>query len=285
MKLQVKDDPKEGTQEQEDPKDPVPGEPTPVEPEVTPEPEEPVPAPDETQALKLELAELKGQISVLRDSKKDPVDSEEQKALQAKQRVMADANTLGDDQFQDLYKMSKLQAVNSVNQYDSEQRELRSSIKIAELEAKSELVSKYPSFAKHYENIRKVISDLSPDARKDPERLKKAFEREYLYLSKDDKNEVQPKSKKETESMDRRRISNDFERPTINPNRSERKTDDDLVAVEDRALAAQFGIHKESERKKFMSPYIPMDLGVDIRDKKRIIFEDPKRGPVKVANS
>ena len=61
--------------------------------------------------LKIELAELRGQVSVLRDSKKEVpvIDAEEQKAQQTKRQVMADANTLDDEQFQNAYKMTKLQ--------------------------------------------------------------------------------------------------------------------------------------------------------------------------------
>lgn len=51
--------------------------------------------------------------------------------------------------------------------------------------------------------------------------------------------------------------------------------DSDLIKEEDRPLAARFGIHTEAQRKKYMSEFIPMDLGGGVR------FEDPKKGFVK----
>lgn len=236
---------------------------------------------DSTQDLRLEIAELRGRLSATETKKENPVDVAEQQALATKNRVISDANTMDDDQFQQMYKMTKLNAIHSVNQYDLDQEKNKSSVKIAELEAKSELISKYPTFAKNYDKVKSVISDLSPEARKDPERLKKALEKEFLYISKDDKEPVAPKREGD---MNRKRIANDFERPSITPNRTERK-EDDLIPEEDRALAARFGINKESDRKKFSNPFIPMDMGTDMRDGKKIMFDGTRREPYKIGNS
>ncbi len=247
------------------------------EPEVTP-------VHDSTEDLRIELAELRGRLSQATEEKRAPAAVDTEKlAIDTKNRVIADANNMDEDQFQQMYKMTKLNAIHSVNQYDLEQEKSKNANKIAELEAKNELISKYPGFAKMYDKVKSGISDLSPEARKDPARLAKAMEKEFLFVAKDDKDTAT--APKREGDMNRKRISNDFERPTIQPNRSTERKEEDLVAAEDRQLAARFGITKESDRKKFSSPFIPMDLGTDMRDGKKVVFDGSRKEPYKIANS
>jgi hypothetical protein len=95
-----------------------------------------------------------------------------------------------------------------------------------------------------------------------------------LLLEKE--NPTPLKKKQEADPM-RRKIVDDFHKPNQDPNKGADKKNSDELAPELAEVGKRFGITTESERKKFSSPYIPMDLGGGYK------FEDPKKGFEKVA--
>lgn len=236
---------------------------------------------DETTDLKIQIAKLEGQVDILKGQKKDGgLDSKEENDLRIKQQCLADMNSLDEEAFSQKYRMTKLAASNAISNYDLEKERTKNSTRIAELEAKNDLIAKYPTFSKHFDKIKEsVIADLSPEARQDSSRLKRAMEREFLIIQKEEEA-ANPKKKTQGDDM-RKRIVNDFEKPNQDPSRSKKNDENkDELAPELREIGKRFGIESESQRKKFMSPYIPMELGGGYK------FEDPKRGfEKKVANT
>lgn len=230
--------------------------------------------------LELENARLKGKLEGISESaaKPAPGTSQDEKDAAIKNACMADMSALDDDSFQTKYRMTKIQANSAIHDFEINKERTKNAGKIAELEVKSDLSSKYPTFAKNFEKIKSnVLADLSPEAKQDPVRLKRAMEREFLLLEKENPS---PAKKSAKEDPTRRRIVNDFEKPNRDQDRKEDRGSANKDEL-DPALAAvgkRFGITSETQRKKFMSPFIPMDLGGGVK------FEDPNKGFEKVAS-
>lgn len=245
------------------------------EPEGDAEVKQPEPNKD-LEAVRLELAEVRGELRAARETAKPAVDDQDLKDRAAKQSCLADINGLDDMTFQDKYKMSKLAATNALHDYDREKEQKKSAqteAKLAEMEAKSELLAKYPGLAKSYAKIKEnALADLTAEAKKDPEKLKRAIEREFLVVEREEILNGGKQPEKGGDPM-RRRPVNDFAKPN---NEDRRQVEKDELAPELREIGAKFGITKESQRKQFLSPYIPMDMG------NGIVFKDPKRGFEKV---
>jgi len=203
------------------------------------------------------------------------VDPKEQQEQATKAQVLADINAMDEDDFVAKYKMSRIQANNALIQHDFQKEKQRNSERIAELEAKNELIAKYPEFSRYFDRIRNVVSDLSPESRQQTEKLKQVMEREFIYITSLDK----PKASADGQ---RRQIVNDFHKPTPKPiNGTQNKPLSDEIDPEYREICGHFGITKESERKKWMSPYIPTKLGVT-SDGYEVVIDDPKGALKKV---
>lgn len=231
----------------------------------------------EPSALELKIAHLEGKIdgmASVREEKPSAESGQEERDRLAKVQCQNDMSALDDETFRNRYRMDKLQANNAIHEFERNKEKTSNAMRIAELEAKSDLATKYPSFSKHYEKIKQTVkSDLSLEAQQDPARLKRAMEREILLIEKE---QPTPVKKKAPEDPMRRRIVNDFEKPNGEDRSRRDAAKSDELAPELQEVGKRFGITSESQRKKFMNPYIPMDLGGGYR------FEDPKRGFEKV---
>lgn len=229
-------------------------------------------------ALELKIAHLEGKIDGMASAsaKPAPGTSQEERDMAAKNQCLADMAALDDDSFTQKYRMNKLQANNAIHDFERNKEKTHNATRIAELEAKNDLLAKYPSIGKHFDKLKQTVkSELSQEAQQDPERLRRAIEKEFLLIEKE--TTTPPAKKKTQEDPMRRKIVNDFERPNGDPDRSSKeRAGKDELAPELVEVGKRFGITSESQRKKFMSPFIPMELGGGYR------FEDPKRGFEKV---
>lgn len=228
---------------------------------------------DRERKLELEKAKLEGQLEIL-NGKKNPSTAQSQKQAQLNQ-IYADLE-MEDDDFKTKYQgYGKARVLQAINQ----ELQAENNVKITRLEAKNSLSRKFPDFSEFEDQIDEALNDASPAVLQDPERMKKFMERTYHAFAKDEQKkgklpEPKPKSSKETAV---KKIVKDFHAPTPRDGKNEDQEDQDEIKEENRALAAKFGIHSETQRKKFMSEFIPMDLGGGVK------FEDPKKGFIKVA--
>lgn len=220
---------------------------------------------DSTLNLKLEKARLEGEIKALRGDKSKPADQKRQYI----QQVHADL-ALDDEAFQTKYRgYNKAQVVAAVH----EETSADSNSKISRLEAKNSLSRKYDDFVEFEDEIDEALADASPAVLQDSARLKKFMERQYVALSKEAEKTRLPKPKgKASKEEPVKRIVQDFHKPTPKSGKESDEGGDDEIKEEHRELAKKFGLHSESQRKKYMSDFIPMDLGGGVR------FEDPKKG-------
>ena len=215
--------------------------------------------------LELENARLKGRNEVLETlaakPSKDPSSDQSKRDEELKTSILSDTDRLDDDSFQEKYQMSKIKAVTAIHKHDTEVTRSQGAESTARLEAKEELIEKYgKDYLKHKSKIEEALIDASPEVRRDPVRLARFMETQYLALSRAE--EKKPVVKKD-ENVDRRKIVNDFEKPNSSESASRREVqpDADLLPEEDRELAGHFGITKKSELKDLEGDYIPMDIG------------------------
>ena len=224
--------------------------------------------------LALEKAKLEGRLEVLEEkSKLTPAQNAKQQQLNA---IYSDLS-MDDDDFKEKYKgYNKTQILQAVNN----EQQAETSVKISRLEAKNSLSRKYKDFVEYEDQIEEALNDASPAVLQDPERLKKFMERNYQALSKDSKkNGDLPRLKPKLKEEPVKRIVKDFHAPTPKERKDDDSNENDEIKEEDRVLAAKFKIHSESQRKKYMSEFIPMDLGGGVT------FVDPKKGFEKVGNT
>lgn len=218
--------------------------------------------------LELENARLKGRNEVLETlaakPSKDPASDQSKRDEELKTSILSDSDRLTDEDFQEKYQMSKIKAVNAIHKHDTEVTRIQGAESTARLEAKEELIEKYgKDYLKHKSKIEEALADAAPEVRRDPTRLARFMETQYLALSRAEEKAPAKEPGKKDENMERRRIVNDFEKPNPSEaaNRQERSKDDDLIPEEDRELASQFGITKKSELESLKSDYIDMDIG------------------------
>lgn len=228
---------------------------------------------DELLNAKLEAAELRGQLKVLKGAQPNGQNSHDQ----IKQAVFNDANTLSDDDFQTKYRMAKHMATASVLEREGALTKSEMKQEIAEARAAAELSSRHGSeYYKHKDQIEETLADLSPEVRQDPKRLAAHMERIYKSLAVD---RPKPKTAAEKEEV-RRRMTPDFEKPTIDAGAGKDKdggADKDEIAENDRPLARAVGLSSETERRKYKAmidggEFVPMDLGGGV------MFSDPLKG-------
>ena len=219
----------------------------------------------ESRDLELENARLKGQLEVLSQKPAaQPLSDQARKDEELKQVLRSDADRLDDDAFQEKYQMSKLKALDAIYKHDLETTKVQSAESMARLEAKEELIEKYgKSYLKYKSEIEKAVQDAAPEVRRDASRLARFMDTQYLALSRGEEVKPPVKDKKKEESMDRRKIVDDFEKPLSDrvSSKREQNEDQDLLDAPDRELASHFGITKKSELKDLESDYIPMDIG------------------------
>lgn len=219
-----------------------------------------------------EIKTLRSEMETIKRSQPPVLDAKEQQEIQTKQILNADMGNLDDDDFIKKYRMNKLQASTTLIQYETDKERQKSSTRIAELEAKSELASKYTDFNRFYDKVKGVVSDLSPESRQSPEKVRAAMEREYHYLLSQEK----PRAQNGT----RRHIVTDFAPPTPKTPGG-KPVDKDEIDPEYRGVCERMGITKESERKKWMNPWIPTNLGTDMNGF-QVIIDDPSGKPKRI---
>lgn len=214
---------------------------------------------DEALKLKIENAEMRGRLSILQKTER-PVDAmtihEQQKAI-----VFSDMNTHSDEQFEQKYKMPKHQASTTMLERDNALSKAETKRLHAESEAKSEMGAKYGTeFYKYKAQIEEAVEDLSEEARKDPKRVARFMEKQFLAMQKEEKPTLR-QSSKETEG--RRKVVTDFAKPNASAdNELHRKQEEpDVIAEGDRELARNMGITSEKERLSYMGDFVPMNMG------------------------
>lgn len=227
------------------------------------------PVDDSARKLELENAELKGKISAFETISKTSPKADQPNSQDAwKTQALSDINVLNDEEFNAKYKYSKLQVNTAILQHEFNQQTSQQKTQFAELRAENQMISKHSDFMDYKDAVREAINDASPEVRQDPERLSKVMERAYLAAVKE-----KPKAK---ESMERKQIASNFERPT--PKTEIKKPDNDEIPEEHRAICNKFGIKSEKERKALMaSDDCETDFGGGY------VFRDREKGFEKVA--
>lgn len=217
--------------------------------------------------LEVDKARLEGELRALKGDKTKPADQKRQYI----QQVYADL-AMEDDTFKEKYRgYNKAQVVAAVH----DEVNADSNSKISRLEAKNSLSRKYDDFIDHEDAIDEALADANPAVLQDPVRLKKFMERTYIAASKEAENKAPTKMKgKVSKEEPVKRIVKDFQPPTPKGGGNDEDDDEgqDQIKEEDRGLAAKFGLHSEKQRKKYMTSFIPMNLGGGV------VFEDPKKG-------
>lgn len=233
---------------------------------------------DELLNAKLEAAELRGQLKVLKGDQPNGQNSH----AQIKQAVFNDANSLSDEDFQTKYRMAKHMATASVLEREGAMTKSEMKQELAEARAASELSGRYGSeYYKHKDKIEETLADLSPEVRQDSKRLAVHMERVYKSLAID---RPKPKTAAEKEEV-RRRMTPDFEKPTIeagNGKDKDENADKDEIEEAYRPLAKAVGLSSETERRKYKAmidggEFVPMELGGGVT------FSDPVKGFERVA--
>lgn len=223
---------------------------------------------EEKRRLEIENAEMRGRLSVI-DEQKRTVNTNSTEQIKAK--VMGDVNGLEDDKFQELYHMTKSQAVAAIYEQENKQSRVEMRRATAEAEANSEMGIKYGSEYYRFKNqIDESIADLSDEARTDPKRLAKHKERMFLSLQK----ETAIRSNKDDS---RKKIVNDFEPPTPPIDKKNEEIKNEEIPDKYRSLTKVFGLKDEKERKEYMQmikdgSFVPMDMGGGM------VFRHPDRG-------
>lgn len=224
---------------------------------------------DEVTRLKIENAEQRGRLSVLQNQAGVPKNDPRTVLQQTKAQVFADANNLSDEDFEGKYRMAKHLATASILEQQSNITEQENKRLNAEARAEAELSARYGAdFYRFKGRIEESLEDLSDAARQDPKRLAKHMERQLksYMVSK-------PKSRVE----DRKKVVQDFDAPQPagkKPEEKLKKSDD--IKEEDRSLANAMGLKSESERLKYMNPFVEMNMGDGL------VFRDPAKGFEKV---
>jgi len=219
--------------------------------------------------LELENAKLQGKVEALsQKSKQNSAQSEVDKQEQLKAQVINHIDTLSDEDFEKSYNMSKVKAYKAISDHDRQLTETRSAESNARLEAKTDLVDKYgKSFQKYKYQIEDAIQDASPEVRKDPKRLYRFMEREFLALSSSDRDKNRPKNNDKDDKMNKR-IVRDFSPPTPKDDISSRKSEedeDDFKSESDRELAGKFGFETHKQLKEARGNYIDIDVGAGMK--------------------
>jgi hypothetical protein len=218
--------------------------------------------------LEVENAELRGRNSVL--DKNKPAAADQRAALQnAKTNVFTDANNLSDEDFEGRYKMSKSVAMSSV--LEQENRFTAQETKRLNAEARAEAQLSAELGAEFYRYKDKInLDDLSEEARQDPTRLARFMKTQLKALM--------TKVPKKSAVSDRSKVVTDFDapQPAAAAKAKEPLKKSDEIAEEDRELARLMGLDKESDRVRFSSDVVEMDMGGGY------VFRDAKKGFEKV---
>jgi hypothetical protein len=230
--------------------------------------------------LELKNAKLEGQLELFNQNRGSQAANASVQEQQYMNQVYADLS-LADEDFVEKYKgYNKSQVIQAINQ----QQNFKQTSEVSKLTAKNSLSRKYPDFIEFEDKVDEALADANPQVLADPARLKAFMERQYLAISKDGKRDALPKPKAGTGKKDEGRKTivgnSDFVPPSPKSGNSKKDGDGgaDEIKAEDRELASRFGIKSEAQRKKFMSPYIPMDLGGGYK------FESPEKGFEKKAS-
>jgi hypothetical protein len=216
--------------------------------------------------LELENAEMRGRLSAAKEQPRTPPQNSHE---QTKARIYSDANSLDDEKFQDVYKMSKNQAMMTILERDAAISKAEAKRAAAEAEAKVEMATKYGSSFYQFKNqVEEAVADLSEEVKSDPSRLARAMERFYLSFQKEG---VATRTKPD----ERKKMINDFEKPALSPP-AEKKEQEEIPAAY-KPFSKVFGIHSETERKELMQTiaegeFVPMDMG------NGYWFKSPERG-------
>jgi hypothetical protein len=250
---------------------------TPLETEVLPDVEEPIETPaseDLSKKLELENAELRGRISAFESiATKNNQPQAQQQADAWKQVAYNDINTLEDEEFEAKYKNKKHQVSSAILEFELKNQTTQTRQEIAELKAENQIVSKYPDYHKHKAAINEALADASTEVKQDPERLARFMERTYLAIAKEN-----PAPKKKEESVERRNIQSNFEKPSPKGSTNSGKSvENDEIPSEFAPICHAFGIKSEKERKAFMeSDEIETEFG------NGIVFRRAEKGFEKV---
>lgn len=238
---------------------------------------------DRVRQLELENAELRGRASALQSVAKPSESAQSQNQWQAV--VLADMNTLSDDDFIAKYKYPKYQATAAIleqklHDVKQEQAATKADQQVTKIE--SRLAAKYgKDFYDVKSDVDEMVSVLSPEVKQDPEKLARFMERAYLAASKDKKTPslLINKGEEKPKGEGVKRIVSSFEKPTPTPQGGSRKeANQDEVPEEFRSLAKSFKITSEKERQDLMKDnFVPVDFGAGL------VFRDPEKGVEKVA--
>lgn len=239
-----------------------------VKEEIKEEVKEESPKIDKVKELELENARLKGLVEGRSQSTPQPVqtvESEQDKYQKTKSTVLADAQSLTTEEFEERYKMSKAEAKLQFTNYELEQDRAKTLESMAILRAENQIAKKYgEKYSKYQEQIDSAIKDLAPSVRQNPQKLAEYIEialRSYMYDDKEDKPTPTPK-KKEGAEMNRKIVDSGFEKP--NAVSDEIKTPSkksDEIPDEYKPLATAFGLTSEKERQKFKEPQVDVAYG------------------------
>lgn len=231
---------------------------------------------DPIQKLSLENAELKGRLSALESIQKSspgaPQTIDQQEAW--KNQALQDINILDDEEFQTKYKHQKFQVNSAILQYDFNKQTVEQKRQLAELRAENSLMSKYQDFSEYRSAVQDAVDDSSIEVRQDPARLQKVMERAYLAASRE--NPVSPKRKED--SMERRMIQSQFEKPRPKNDGIPSKVETDKIPPEFSPICKAFGLTSEKERQELMKSD---DVETHYGD--GIVFRDREKGFEKVA--
>lgn len=253
-------------------------------PEETPSEENPETTPAEPAApsarereLEIEKARLEGENNALKKLNAPAVGGASSQEEQWKQRVLADVNSMPDEDFKTKYNCEKHQATSAVIAYDQSKTDQR----VSQLQAENRLMSQYGAdFNKFQGDIDAAVADASPEVRKDPVRLAKVMERALLAARSGAPAPAAPRAPANPggNPVDRKRITN-FDKPN-DPSPAPRGTQTaaDEVPSEFREVGRHFKITSEKERQDLMKDdFVEIDFGGGVK------FRDPKDGFIEKA--
>lgn len=213
---------------------------------------------DAARELELKNARLEGQIEAMKDKPKPQpeMDLAERQRIQ----VLNDTNGLDDETFEKIYKAPKHQVMATLLDSQIRTNQIKTNQRIAEAEAKAELSNKYGKDVSSFrKELNEALEDASPAVRQDPERLAAYMERQYLALSKQ-KEVMKPAPKKE-DDVQRRKIVQDFAKPSVEGADLKGKEEPKDELKEDlKQLGSRWNIKTESERKKYLGKIVHVDM-------------------------
>ncbi len=270
MKVTVNDPNEPKTEEQET----LPPAETPAAEPVVEETPAPVEV-DRVRELELENAALRARADTLKEvaTQNKAVDNSNASKDAWKGAILADSNSMTDEDFRAKYKTEKYQATAAILEFDMKDSNQKTQQRIASVQAEQRLMTKHKDFLSVKAEVDEMVAMASPEVRQDPDRLEKLMERAYLAA---EKKEVKPAAPQTKENV--KRIINSFEKPTPKGESKGSESASDDLPEDIRALGKSFGLTSEKERKELLSnAYIPMDLGGGY------VFRDPAKGVEKVS--